>query len=342
MEYNYKKISESLLKGLPPRTTNVVERRFGLKSGERETLEAIGQSYGITRERVRQIEEEGLKSCREKSQKYGDVFKYFRETLKGFGEIKKEGALLSALGGEKNQNQIYFLLFLNDDFKRIQEDGNFHTLWTNSQESSKSARKAVELILNKLKSEKVLLDLDKLFNANKSETEKAAAKKMNKEFFASYLEISKDIQQNHEGQYGLKSWLEINPKGIKDKAYLVLKKEQKPLHFSEVASGIDAAFASSKRKAHLATVHNELIKDQRFVLVGRGMYALKEWGYFPGIVKDVIYKVLKESQVPMTKEEITEKVMKQRLVKPNTVLLNLQDKNLFVKNESGKYQVREA
>ena len=195
MEYNYKKISESLLKGLPPRTTNVVERRFGLKSGERETLEAIGQSYGITRERVRQIEEEGLKSCREKSQKYGDVFKYFRETLKGFGEIKKEGALLSALGGEKNQNQIYFLLFLNDDFKRIQEDGNFHTLWTNSQESSKSARKAVELILNKLKSEKVLLDLDKLFNANKSETEKAAAKKMNKEFLANNWKFKKKISK---------------------------------------------------------------------------------------------------------------------------------------------------
>ena len=58
--FNYQKICENLLKDLPQRTSDVIEKRFGLKTGKEQTLEAIGQGYGITRERVRQIGEEGF------------------------------------------------------------------------------------------------------------------------------------------------------------------------------------------------------------------------------------------------------------------------------------------
>mgnify|MGYP001766916859 CR=1 FL=1 len=158
-------------------------------------------------------------------------------------------------------------------------------------------------------------------------------KGMTKEAFFSALEISKDIIRNQEG-VGLKDWPEINPQSIKDKAYLVLRKQQKPLHFREVASLIESALAQ--------TVHNELIKDQRFVLVGRGTYALKEWGYFPGPVKDVIFKLMKDEQRPMTKENLLQKVLKQRFVKENTILLNLKDKRHFLKTSDGCYTIKEA
>ena len=85
------------------------------------------------------------------------------------------------------------------------------------------------------------------------------------------------------------------------------------------------------------TVHNELIKDPRFVLVGRGLYALKEWGYEEGQVKDVILKILKEARKPLPKEEILAGVLKQRMVKENTVLLNLNNKKYFLKTPEGKY-----
>ena len=52
------------------------------------------------------------------------------------------------------------------------------------------------------------------------------------------------------------------------------------MHFKEVAEAISKTFG---KKTHYATCHNELIKDSRFVLVGRGMYALAEWGYQAGI-----------------------------------------------------------
>src|SRR3989344_4735689 len=66
---------------------------------------------------------------------------------------------------------------------------------------------------------------------------------------------------------------------------LVIRKHGSPIHFRDVAKQIMVMF---KKKAHVATTHNELIKDPRFVLVGRGLYALAEWGYAPGIVRDVI------------------------------------------------------
>jgi len=111
---------------------------------------------------------------------------------------------------------------------------------------------------------------------------------------------------------------------------LVFKKVGNPLHFREVTNLIE--------NAHLQTVHNEIIKDSRFVLVGRGIYALSEWGYYPGQVKEVILKILKESEKPLKKEEILEKVLSQRLVKENTILLNLSDKKYFLKDSLGRYR----
>ncbi len=147
------------------------------------------------------------------------------------------------------------------------------------------------------------------------------------------MEVSKKIQKNKEDLFGLKDWPEINPKGIKDRAYLVFKKIEKPLHFAEVANLIEGS--------QIQTVHNELIRDSRFVLVGRGIYALTEWGYYSGQVKDVISKVLKETGKPLTKEEVLERVLKQRLVKENTILLNLSNKNYFLRDPQGRYMVKE-
>ena len=50
------KIINAALNGLSPRQREVIEGRFGLKGGKAETLAAIGDRMGITRERVRQIE----------------------------------------------------------------------------------------------------------------------------------------------------------------------------------------------------------------------------------------------------------------------------------------------
>jgi DNA-directed RNA polymerase delta subunit len=112
-----------------------------------------------------------------------------------------------------------------------------------------------------------------------------------------------------------------------------LRKHGKPLHFTEVAEQVEEMF---NRPAHVATTHNELIKDDRFVLVGRGLYALSEWGYSNGVVRDVIRTLLKDKG-PMTKEQIIAEVLKQRQVKENTIYVNLQNANHFKKDAKNRY-----
>ena len=166
---------------------------------------------------------------------------------------------------------------------------------------------------------------------------------LHNEALASYLEISKKIQATKEGKLGLIDWPEIKPRGVKDKAYLVFKKHNKPLHFREITTLIDQLDLNGQdKKTHPQTVHNELIKDQRFVLVGRGMYALSEWGYVPGTIKDIITRVLKEKPQLVSQEEIVKEVLSQRLVARNTVMINLNNKKYFKKDAEGKYFLHET
>ncbi len=332
--FDYQKVSLNLIKDLPDRTRDVIERRFGLKKEssfcgaakiKREPLEAIGRDYGITRERVRQIENDGIKKIKVKAGEYDQIYQAFKQKIGQFGGFKKENLFLESLGGKESANHIFFLLNIGDSFFRFSGDQNFHPFWTKDLGYFDHAKKVVGTFQNIMESEKKPLIFQKCHNLTSE---------MDEQGVVSSLEISKNIYRNQDGLLGLKHWPEINPRGNKDKAYLVLKKEGKPLHFTSVAKLISDSALSQ-------TVHNELIKDERFVLVGRGTYALKEWGYEPGEVKQVILNIFKKSGKPLSKEEIVERVAKQRFVKKNTILQNLSNKEYFVKTLDGKYFVKE-
>jgi hypothetical protein len=157
----------------------------------------------------------------------------------------------------------------------------------------------------------------------------------------SYLNIAKFIQVNPFNEIGLKDWSEVKPRDVGDKAYLVLKHHAKPEHYSAITKMInDHKF--DERTAYQETVHNELIKDERFVLIGRGIYALTEWGYKKGVVADVIKEVLASSGKPLGRDEIISEVMKRRQVKRNTILVGLSNKKYFQKVGKDKYALAET
>lgn len=324
---NYQQVCQDLLKDLNSKQKEIISRRFGLKKENKETLALIGDRFNITRERVRQIEKDSIdKQIKPRLKKYSEVFKGFRKYLESFGGIKKEDILLEELGDKENQAEVYFLLSISENFKRYVQNANFYPLWTDKETSLTLAKKNIELILREFKKNQkplTLRELKKLFQ-----------KDIKINFLTSCLEISKKIKQNND-LFGLKEWPEINPRGVKDKAYLVLKKNKIPLHFSQIAEMIG-------ENALPQTVHNELIKNQKFVLVGRGTYALEDWGYSHGNVNDVIFKLLKESKTSLSKKEILDGVLKQRMVKKNTVLINLNNKKYFLKTPKGKYKIKEA
>jgi hypothetical protein len=158
-------------------------------------------------------------------------------------------------------------------------------------------------------------------------------------FIVSAMEVDKRVKRVVEG-FGLTSWRHINPRSIRDKAYIVLKKSTEPLHFVEIANRIAAA-GFDKKLVTTQAVHNELIRYEQFVLVGRGLYALKEWGYRKGTVADVIENLLRKKS-PMTKQEIITGVLKQRRVKKGTISLNLQKSSQFVRVGRAVYALDES
>ena len=338
-EINYSTIYKDLIKGLPDKTKEVFSRRFGVGQKERETLESIGKSMNITRERVRQIEKAGFNHIKDaKKEALERVFGQFRSYFEKNGGLKKEEAALADLGGKNSQSYVLFLLSLGDKFFKVFGKKDFHSFWTITPDGEKATQKTLLSLVSDLK--KIGTPLEKKDFYNQFSQKYGVGS----DVIFTFVEISKNIKENGEGKIGLAEWAEINPRGVRDKSFLVFKKEQKPLHFTEVAQLIDSYnYNCSDKKTLPQTVHNELIKDQRFILVGRGMYALKEWNYASGTVKEVIAKIIKEAGgQPVGKDVIVEKVLSQHIVAKNTVLMNLNDKKFFIKDEQGRYILRKT
>ena len=330
---NYSQTYQRFTKGLSPKTKDIFDRRFGVKTGEPETLEAIGKTLGITRERVRQIEEAGFSFVRKNNKEALDaIYADFSDYFKQQGGFKKEENVLEELGGKNQKPYVLFLLTLGEQFSRVCEKKDFNYFWSILPDAQ-----------NKVKSN---------LNVLVSQMQKIGKPVLQKEFYATVaknqgftepatlalLEVSKRIQPDREGFLGLVEWPEIKPRGVKDKAFLVFKKHGKPLHFTAVAQMIDKLeYNLPNKKTYPQTVHNELIKDGRFVLVGRGTYALAAWGFVPGTIKDIIVKVLQENKEPLHKDALVTKVLAQRLVAKNTVLMNLNNKKHFDKDANDKY-----
>jgi hypothetical protein len=263
------------------------------------------------------------------------VFDELRKIVAELGSVISEEALLKHLSKDKStQNQIHFLLVVGDEFSKDKEDEEFKHRWTVDKDLSKKVHQAIRDLYTKLSDDEILLESD-MIDKFLEHLKDVSDKYKNQEIAKRWLELSKLIDRNPLGEWGKTGSSNINAKGMRDYAYLVIRRHGSPIHFREVAKLITDLF---KKKAHVATTHNELIKDPRFVLVGRGLYALSEWGYMSGVVKDVIKNII-EKNGPLTKDEIIKKVLKERYVKENTIMVNLQNPKFFKKSKDGKYSV---
>jgi len=323
------------------RDKDVLTDRFGLTSEKPKTLEEIGRSLSVTRERVRQIEKTALRKLiifANQEKRTDKAFQIIKE------QIDKEGGVVSLnkiyeifIGvNHKNpvlQNKLKFFLGLDKNLIKINETADL-LAGVSSQIPTTDVQKIVETGVGILEKENRPIE--------GAEFLKRLQKKMGESYLektlASVIDLAKNIIKTEEGHLGLSHWREINPKSIRDKTYYVLRKHQKPLHFEEIALHIER-LDEGKKKVTKQAVHNELIRDERFILIGRGIYALKEWGYNPGVVEKVIEDILNEAGKPLHKDEIIEEVKKQRIVKETTILLNLQ-KDKFVRVARATYTVR--
>ncbi len=319
------------------REREIVARRYGLFD-RKETLEQIGELLGITRERVRQLEKavvSRLKTSADNGLPHiKDVQVVFAEELRSLGNVARITDLAAHLtkeNGRLDQSRVSFLAQLSPSLVVIDENDHFyHAVGIKEVHNEKAVRDQVQKIIDAIKQIGEPTDIETVAQKVGSNDSKHV------EALAS---ISKQLASLN-GRWGLVKWPLVNPKNIRDKIYVILKEHGKHMHFNEISEAIKKS--EFKRKdVTTQAIHNELIKDKRFVLIGRGIYALKEWGYKKGTVADVISEVLRKEGGPLHRDEIVKRVLKSRYVKETTILLNLQGKSQFKRVAKATYALSE-
>ncbi len=340
---NLSEIIDDIFLVLTTKEKEVVIKRFSLDNKPKQTLEKIGQAFSVTRERIRQIEKIALGKLKRTvdNTKLSNINRLAKEILVKNGglllEDKLVAEILNAILGSQplDSNIIKLALNINPDLVKMEKTNLYKPFWRMQNIPMDQIKSIIEVGMDLLtKKSDVISDAEMASLVIERLTEKG--KNALPELVVSSLDVDKRIKRLKEG-FGLMIWRHINPRSIRDKAYIVLKKTSNPLHFVEIANKI-AESSFDKKVVTTQAVHNELIRYDQFVLVGRGLYALKEWGYRKGTVADVIEDMLKKKS-PMTKQEIIQGVLKQRQVKKGTISLNLQKNPKFVRVGRAVYKL---
>lgn len=338
-----------LLKQLSEKEADILKRRFGLSSQTRQTLEEIGKNYKVTRERIRQIERLSIQKIR-KLKDFDELLQPMRaavtQVLTSHGGFLEDSAMLKTLlqiAGDTpdNCNAVTFLLseLLTDHFTRIEADRILRVGWKLRFASLETLTALVQDLTSFFVETGHPLPVDDFLQTYRRRSfVQQQSEALTDDAILAAVELANRLGHNPYGEYGLLDWGQINPRRMNDKIYLILKKNGKPLHFMEIAKQINET-AFDDREAYPPTVHNELILDSQYVLVGRGIYALREWGYQPGVVADVIAAILSAHGHSMSRKDIVDEVLKQRLVKRNTIHLALTNRERFQKMPDSTYQL---
>ncbi|MBO7717869.1 hypothetical protein J6S37_00010 [Candidatus Saccharibacteria bacterium] len=317
------------------REKEIISRRFGLY-GTKETLEQIGEMLSITRERVRQLEKAiliRLQIAAEENQisELAAAEKVLIRNLTEMGRVAKLSDLADKIyaknASASDKAGIYFIATFAKGLTVVEENDRYNAaIGIADYGDSKTIRAKVDEIVKLIKENKKPMTLDELDSKLNYE---------HPDHIKAIASISK-LLANLNGLWGLTKWPAVNPKNIRDKIFVILEAKKEPMHFSDIAREIKES--NFKRKnVTIQAIHNELIKDDRFILIGRGIYALSSWGYKKGTISDIIKMVLEKSEQPLTREEIAKQVLKVRKVKETTILLNLQNKKLFKKIGKNSY-----
>jgi len=327
------------------REREVISRRYGLY-GRRETLEQIGELLGITRERVRQLEkgilirlklaaERGADQGQENALDLTEIEKQLIRHLHELGRVARVSDLTSKLEDGKvdplSKSRIAFLAELSPNLSLVEENDDYHqAVGIREHGDEKHIKTQVTDIVKTIKENKEPLTIEQLHNKLDLQ---------HPDHVRALASLSKQLASLRDS-WGLVKWPTVNPKNIRDKIYVILAENGKPMHFSDIANAIkDSDF--KRKNVTTQAIHNELIKDKRFVLIGRGIYALDEWGYQKGTVSDIITEVLKTNKEPMHRDDIVKAVLKKRHVKETTILLNLQSKPQFKRVRKATYALAE-
>jgi hypothetical protein len=332
---NLQSLLDDLFLVLTDKEATVIKRRFALQGHPKQTLEKIGKHFKVTRERIRQIEGIALSKLRRtvRTTKLNEVNELAKAVLRMNGGVMREDDLITQVlkrtpNSTDLDGAVLRLSFsIDTEMNSSGHSGTFVPFWRLESLAMEDISLIVESMVKILKKRKSCMKKEEVISAVQA-LNLFKDRIPGKELISSCMAIDERLREIDEG-WGLTEWRFVRPRSIRDKVEIILRKAGTPLHFMEIANRIREAHFDHKNVT-VQAVHNELIRYPQFVLVGRGLYALREWGYEPGTVADVIEAILKEKG-PLSKKEIIAEVAKQRTVKVGTISLNLQKMPYFVR-----------
>jgi len=316
----------------------IIQNRFALENNKRMTLEEIGRHFGVTRERIRQIEKSALRKLERNAQNTNlKILTEFAKALleKQGGVVQNEHfkkLLMQILPNITKQEiqDLHLALVLDPDIYFESNTLKYNPFWRISSFSPKIIKQIADASLKLLQAKKQVIPVDKITQ----KVNESIGTNFEVKTVENVLRVIKECKFMENG-VGLYAWRHIHPRTLRDKIFYIFRKEKKPLHFQKIASLIKNSNFDSKN-VNTQAVHNELIRNSSFILIGRGIYALSEWGFKTGTVADVIEDVLSDG-APRSREEITKAVLDKRHVKTITIYLNLKNKPQFVRVGRDKY-----
>lgn len=334
---------EQLLLLLSQKEKFVIQRRFNLDEKNRSTLEEIGHHFQVTRERVRQIERNALQKLRRNIENtvLFNINKMAYQFLQEAGGLMKEDLLVSKiLHGQTgfSYSAVQLVINLDKRFERLPNTVSYHPYVKYKTLPEAFIKNVADQSVKILAQSSEVTKISAMVSQLKKMTQEEHL--VLPETLASIYQINKNFKLVDNDAVGLMKWRHVNPRTIRDKVFFVLREKGKPLHFVDIANEIVKAQFDKKTLNHQA-IHNELIRNDEFVLIGRGIYALREWGFNVGTVADIIIAVLQKNGA-MHQDDIIAEVLKQRQVKPITIILNLKSKSTFVRVGRFQYALREA
>ena len=336
-----RELVNNLLIVLSPKEKHIIEYRFSLNDRPKSTLEKIGKEFGVTRERIRQIEKNALRKLQRNvnNTKLHVVNQYANTILQRYEGVVLEDKLVNEIltvvadPQRVDVSSIKLSMQLDQNLEKVPNTISFKPYWKFKIITRRDIQSICEQSIKYLTGKSDVVPFDELLG----HLQPATNKKVSKQFAVSCLELDRRLKLV-KGGVGLATWRHINPRTLRDKILYVLKISAKPLHFVDIANKI-TDYHFDRKVVNVQAIHNELIRYPQFVLIGRGIYALREWGYEEGTVADVIQGILREHG-SLSRDRIVEEVLKRRQVKRITILLNLKNKPQFERVGRNMYGIK--
>lgn len=326
------------------RAMRIIKARYGLQTGGKETLEEIGHWFGITRERVRQIEAKTLKRMKHPSTRGRNlIISLINDTLSKNGLVindeEADSLIPNIFDSEYDGSSFLDLL---SDLGWIQRnkigDISFYapkaTLPINLGVLMDKVYKEIQ------NSEELIKVGDLSDNLRKVSDEYKNYYNLNN-LISRICKIDPRIEEKLPGLFGLY----LKHPGTKDwrrQISSILQGVDVPLHFTEISDRLNEQLAlTGDRRLDVRRVHSILIESPEFSHTGvKGTYGLTEWGFRKETTSELVEECIKKAGFPLYWKQIYNYVSKYKDTKPTNIMAILHTQNKFIKIGRGTFDVR--